>query len=61
MSSRNLVINNIFIMVCEEASKRPGMDLVKNLNNVMLEVNSLVIEFMAYIREQERKEPNNGG
>lgn len=61
MSSRNLVINKIFNMISKEASERPGMDLIKNLHNVMVEVDSKVIEFMAYIRDQEREEPNNGG
>ena len=51
------VINKIFKMVCEEAGKRPGGDLVGNLSNVMGELTERVIEYMAYIRQREREKP----
>ncbi|MBA7657656.1 hypothetical protein ES703_65596 [subsurface metagenome] len=58
MSSGAPGIDKIFKMICEEALKRPGIDLVKNLNTVSVEVMGKVLKFIAYVREKEREELN---
>ena len=55
--SGDLIIDKIFKMVCEEAGKRPGGDLVGNLSNVMGEVTQKVLEYMVYIELREREKP----
>lgn len=56
MNSGSPIMNKIFRSICEEASRRPGNNLVLNLRIVLLELIAMVREHMAYVLEQERKE-----
>lgn len=60
MKSESPILNKIFRAICEEASRRPGSNLVSNLRIVLLELIVMVREYMAYFLEQEMEEVKRG-
>ena len=50
------MIDQIFEMIMREARTRHGPDLVSNIATVYGEVSSKIMEAMAQIREEERRE-----
>lgn len=47
-------MEKIIELICEEARRRPGKDLVSNLYHVSLEVRMLVMELMEQLRKAEK-------
>lgn len=60
MSSGSPIMNKIFRSICEEASRRPGNNLVLNLRIVLSELIAMAWEYMAYAQEQESEEAKRG-
>lgn len=53
------MIDKIVELICEEARRRPGNDVVVKLHNVTLEVDRRIIELMAELLEAKRNAKRN--
>ena len=54
MSSSSPGVDKISKMIYEEASRKPGADLILKLLNVMMEAAGNVLDLIAYIRQHVR-------